>query len=56
MERWKGGKEEKDSLAIAFNLNLSPNKQYWWLPKDSIIIKNILMEIEQKELEKNYIF
>ena len=36
LKGWKGGKEEKDSLAITFNLNLSPNKQYWWVYENTI--------------------
>lgn len=31
LKGWTGGKEEKDSLAIKLNLNLSSNKQYWWV-------------------------
>ena len=36
LKGWKGGKEEKDSLAITFNLNLSSNKQYWWVYENTI--------------------
>ena len=41
----EGWGAESDDLVKSLNIKLTYGK-YWWLPKDSIIIKNIIMETE----------
>ena len=45
LKGWAGGKEEKNSLNIAFNLNLSSNKQYWLVYEDTIF-NSLIMNTE----------